>query len=482
MSNEDKNKSILNLFSKDPETLSRYEKDSVYLGHPQYAYVAKDWQTTREILEYGNSHNLPITFCGSQTSMTGASVADEGLSLSLTNKNKILDIGMESDGHGYVICEPGVILGDLKRAVQSEGFFYPPDPTSYNEVQIGSTVATNATGEDTYKYGPTRRYVQELEVILPNGQEKILKRQKEFPHSIIKNLAGYYLNGEEIDEVVGSEGTLCLIKKLKLKLLKLEKDKTFILVLPFARFKSCIMAVTKIAKFDHQPKAIELIGPGATDYFQNCPVCPKELKQEKNFLYIKDEYSNEKDLEKTISVWFENLEKLYRDLDELPSMERIFVAQTSQQLSDLHECRHYVPLKVNEEYFKYHDQGGGKVGTDWWVPLDHLSEMMLKTYDEANQIGIPFLVFAHIGNGHPHWNFLTKNQQEKEKAMMFVKKQCLTAVQFGGGVAGEHGIGKIKRYLLDIQYSQDVLKKMVAVKEKWDPNWVFGRGNILERL
>lgn len=475
-------KEISRLFSTDPDTLLRYNHDSVYEGHPDSVYVARDWQEVQEVIAYCHGCRLPVTFCGSQTSMTGASVANEGLALSLAGKNRILDIGTDHSGTPFVVTEPGVILGDLKKEVARQGYLYPPDPTSYNEVQVGATIATNATGEDTFKYGPTRRYVDELEVILPDGSVKTITRQKPVPHSVVKNTAGYYLDGGEIDEVIGSEGTLCLIKKIKLKLLRLKKDKTFVLVLPFSSFKNCIRAVPLIAGKSKgvTPRSIELVGPGAVAYFQRCPVCPPELKKEKSFLYIKDEYEDEADLEKTLARWFDELNRIYGALGDKPCLERVFLAKTDRQLRDIHECRHFVPLTVNEAYFKYNALGGGKVGTDWWVPLKHLEAMMMKTYREACELKIPFLVFSHIGNGHPHWNFLTRDAQEKRRAVAFVKRQCRAAVRYGGGVAGEHGIGKTKRDTMTIQHAPNVIARMREIKRRWDPLWLFGRDNILE--
>lgn len=466
-------------FSTSPEKLNHYAKDMVYAGHPQYVYEASDVATTREVLAYCHAQNLPVTFCGSQTSMTGSSVADEGVVLALGKRNKILDIGFDKEkGFHFVVTEPGVILGDLKREVEKAGFFYPPDPTSFNEAQIGATVATNATGEDTFKYGPTRHYVDELEIICADGQTKNLKRQNHLPHDLKKNLAGYFLGGEEIDEMIGSEGTLALISQIKLKLLPLENKETFILALPFSDFSKAIHAVTLLTKTQPQPRALELIGPGAVDYFSRCPECPDELKNQKVFLYLKEEYRDEADFEKKLSGLFDELKKIYQDVGDVPYLDRVFVAQTNKQLSALRTCRHYIPLKVNEEYFSFTQNGGGKVGTDWWVPIHHLYGTMVKTYDEACALGIPFLVFAHIGNGHPHWNFLTRNAEEKLKATEFVLRQCREAVLCGGGVAGEHGLGKIKRDLLGIQHSPKVIRDMIALKTHWDPHGILGRGNI----
>lgn len=453
----------------------------VFRGMPRYVYEASDFETVSEILASCDAQRLPVTFCGSQTSMTGASVAEDGVLVALGKKNRILDIVKDpKTGGGFAVTEPGVILGDLKKAAIQEGLYYPPDPTSYNEAQVGATVATNATGEDTFRFGPTRPYVEELDLIDASGKSQTLIRKNPPRLAEQKNTAGYALDAEAIDQVIGSEGTLGVITRLKLKLLPFAKPNIFILLLPFSAFENALAAVVKIAALPDKPQALELIGPGAGAYFKLCPNCPEELKKEEIFLYLKDDYSDENEFHAKTQNWFNQLSGIYQDLGEENAFERLFLAQTHKQLEDIRECRHYVPLKVNEEYFPFVEMGGGKVGTDWWVPLHHLQDMMIATYREALKLKIPFLVFAHIGNGHPHWNFLTRNAKDKERAREFVLRQCRQAVLYGGGVAGEHGLGKIKRDLLQIQHAPKTIKKMMELKTKWDPNWILGRGNILK--
>jgi FAD/FMN-containing dehydrogenase len=467
------------ILSSDLERLQSVNHDMVYAGAPRFVCDAGDWQDVAAVLADSQNKKLPVTFCGSQTSMTGASVADDGLALRLMPKNKILEIGKDAQtGEGFVITEPGVILGDLKRAVWDAGYFYPPDPTSFNEAQIGSTVATNATGEDTFKYGPTRRYVQELDIMMADGTTRTLKRKHEAPLTPIKNTGGYFLDGEDIDEVIGSEGTLALITRIKLKLLQRDGKDTLLLVLPFSDFTKTIYAVQEILKQARQPRALELIGPGAGEYFRSHPACPPELARESCFLYLKEEFDDADDRDRKIETWFKQLKEVYRAVDDEDCLKRIFIATTDAQKEAIRLCRHHIPLKVNEDFFPFAKQGGGKIGTDWWVPPHHLHEMMLPTFEKAQKLGIPFLVFAHIGNGHPHWNFLTRTPEENAAAKKFVLEQCRQAVLFGGGVAGEHGIGKIKRDLLAIQHAPKTIKKLMAIKQKWDPDWILGRGNL----
>lgn len=471
---------ILPSLSTAPSALARHDRDMVYQGHADYVCEATDWQTVGEAIAWCHAEKMPVTFCGSHTSMTGASAPDGGVALSLGKFARILDISRHPDGTGTVVAEPGVILGDLKRAVASAGLFYPPDPTSFNEAQLGATVATNATGEDTFRYGPTRLYVRELEILDASGNHRTLKRLRPAPMLPFKNTAGYCLDGEEMDQVIGSEGTLALITRLTLDLLP-DPGTPFLMVLPFDDFWNCLRAVVKLATGALKPRALELLGPGTGAYFRSCPACPVELMSGEIFLYLKDDYRDPTEFDRKTTAWFETLEKIYGELGESQSLERVHLASAPRQLEALRQCRHHIPLKVNEDYFPFVAEGGGKIGTDWWVPLHHLEDMMLEVQKEAETLNIPYLVFGHIGNGHPHWDFLTRTPEEKSKAWEFVKRQCRKAALFGGGVAGEHGIGKIKRELVALQHAPKVIGKMVELKTRWDPNWILGRGNILVR-
>jgi len=462
----------------DAASLAQFSKDMVYAGAPDFVLKARDWQEVSEVLAACHQQEIPVTPCGSQTSMTGSSVADSGLALSLTGLNKILDLRPQADGTALIDCEPGVILGELKRFAAAQGYFYPPDPTSFNEATLGATVATNATGEDTYAYGPTRRYIEALDVLKADGSMQIVTRQKPLVHSILKNTAGYFLDGESIDTLIGSEGTLAVFKKITVRVLSAQGRDTVLLILPFSNFAKTLAAVQQLAQAPLQPRAIELIGPGAADYFKMHTACPTELKNEAYFLYVKIECDASYSIEPILDSWMTQLTDIYDAVSDAPCLSRVFVATTDAQKEAIRLCRHFIPLKVNEDYFPYREQGGGKIGTDWWVPLQHMPEMMLKTFTGAQILKIPFLVFAHIGNGHPHWNFLTRNAEENAKAKALVLEQGRQAVAFGGGVAGEHGIGKIKRDLLAIQHDAKTIARMRALKQQWDPKNLLGRGNL----
>ncbi|MBI2340226.1 MAG: FAD-binding oxidoreductase [Deltaproteobacteria bacterium] len=485
---------------KSDERIQTYKDNPTYTGNPDALCFARDFHDVAEILKECNERKLPVTFCGSRTSLTGSSSADSGLVVALEKKDRFLDVWKDpKTGEVLARAEPGVLLGDFKARVAEAGlrragaapaaqagYFYPPDPTSYKEAQLGGTVATNATGEDTFLYGPTRQYVRELKILTATGEERILKRSR-MPVISSKNRAGYFLEGEAIDEMIGSEGTLGLITEVTCAVLPHSRGH-FSLLIPFNDFLASIEFVVKTVQSSLKPRAVELIGPGAFEIFAKHPDAPRFPEGTKSVIYLKQEYQSDGSdkppggKSDRSDEWLQWVEAFYRERGHPDWSESIFFGESEKQKDDIRTWRHHIPATVNEEARRFHEEGGGKISTDWWVPIHQLLPMMEWVYAESLRLlalKIPFLVFAHIGNGHPHWNFLTKNSAEKRTIHDFVLEQCRRAVKSGGGVAGEHGLGKIHRDYLPIQHSRETIARMVALKKKWDPNWILGRGNIL---
>jgi FAD/FMN-containing dehydrogenase len=154
------------------------------------------------------------------------------------------------------------------------------------------------------------------------------------------------------------------------------------------------------------------------------------------------------------------------------------VAAADKQKEEFHSWRHHIPATISERREGLEAKGGGRVSGDWWVPKPHMLAVMKKTYEEVLPTGIEFTMYAHLGDGHPHTTFLCKDAAEKEKAHEIVMLQSRRAVELGGGVAGEHGIGKIKHELLAVQYPADIIEAMRRLKTSYDPKWLLGRGNI----
>jgi len=144
----------------------------------------------------------------------------------------------------------------------------------------------------------------------------------------------------------------------------------------------------------------------------------------------------------------------------------------------LRALRHRIPSAINEALQPYRSQGGVKMGTDWWVPYRKLPNFMDRWDAAITKLGLRTFAFGHVGNGHPHVNFLCCNGDETSRARAIIVDMCRDAVAEGGGVAGEHGLGKLKRDLLPIQWPAETLSRMQNVKRAWDPEGILGRGNM----
>ena len=457
------------------DRLERYSEDTMLRGRPDAVLVARDEDDVRDALAHCNALGIPITFCGSQTSMTGASVANGGLVISTEMLEGVIDIGDEG-GSPVATVRPGTVTADFQRAVAEAGFFFPVAPTSRDECRIGSNIATNATGEDSYKYGPLRAYLRRAEIFLPSGERKTLGRATGEERSWERNRAGYFADWKNpIDLLCGSEGTLGFISRATFDLLPAAKE-FFAALIPMPTNDSALRFVVEIASgaLELRPRTLELVDGSALKVMRTADGFPDLPGEAASLLYVKQEFEGEAERDLAMSMWYDAA------LSRAGSLlaDRILIAQTRQEQEDFRLWRHHIPETENENGRKYWDAGGGKVGSDWWVPIPRLLEMMSFFYSAARASGLPHIAYAHIGAGHPHTNFLARDAKEKAVALDTLRACCRKAVELGGGVAGEHGIGKIHTDLVPIQHSSDIVARMKAWKSEYDPKWILGRGNI----
>ncbi len=464
------------ILRKGDDRISAYRSDTMLTGNPDAVVRPGTTKECAEILSYCHAQRIPVTVCGSRTSMTGSSVAESGLVLSIEKMNTVRDVGVWH-GRPVAIAGPGIILGEFQRAVDAAHFFYPPSPTSRNEAMLGATIATNATGDNTYKYGPTRRYVRELTVLLSDGSERIIRRPDDHVVTEQKNTAGYYLHGDEIDYFIGSEGTLGLITEVTVDLLS-QPHPQFGLFIFFPTNTSALDAIVAIdADARVRPSALEFVDGNALAIMATHPEFPGVPDGAGAALIVYQEYAEEM-RDPLMNAWFEILSAQHPQMAAL--LDHTIVSTQPADEARLRAWRHHIPARVNELGQQFsRESGGGKVGSDWWVPLPRMRAMMDFMYVRSEQLHIPFLAFAHLGNGHPHVNYLCRTPDEIARAKSVLIECCHQAVRLGGGVAGEHGLGKLKRDLLAIQYPSAMIEKMYALKNHYDPHWILGRGNIL---
>jgi len=462
------------LIFKDDDRIEHYREDTMMRGNPDAVLRARDEKDIREALVFCNNNRIPITFCASQTSMTGASVATEGLLISTEKLEGVIDVDSPHKRPAATI-RPGTVVADAQAAIAEAGFFYPVAPTSRDECRIGANVCTNATGEDSFKYGPMRRYVRRLRVLLADGTEKIVERDPDDRPSDVRNRAGYFCEWKNpIDLFIGSEGTLGFVAEVTVDLLP-KSCEYFSALAPFPSSQKAIECLVRAIK-NKTPtlRTLEFIDLGALNAMKTADGFPPFPEETGALVYFKEEFRDERERDAAMERWL----RLVASSSSQRFADAILVAETHKQKEAFRLLRHRIPEWANEEGRKYWSVGGGKIGSDWWVPVDKILEMMNFFYKEADALGLPYMAYAHLGNGHPHTNFIATTPEDKKRAEGMLLGCCRKAVDLGGGVAGEHGIGKIHTNLMSIQHSKNMIEKMQLWKKEYDPNWIIGRGNI----
>ncbi|MBI4373608.1 MAG: FAD-dependent oxidoreductase, partial [Deltaproteobacteria bacterium] len=160
------------MIPRGDDRIASFRSDTLVEGDPDLVYRARDLGDLKEILKFGHVKKIPITIAGNQTSLTGSSIAFGGLLIWMGFRARLLSIEKNRTSNRMeATAEPGVILGSFQKSVDEAGYFYPPDPTSRFEVQLGGTVGTNASGEDGLLYGSTRDYIRRLKILKADGTE-----------------------------------------------------------------------------------------------------------------------------------------------------------------------------------------------------------------------------------------------------------------------------------------------------------------------
>jgi FAD/FMN-containing dehydrogenase len=458
-----------------------YRGDVVMEGRPDAVARPADEAGIRDVLRTASARGVPVTFAGGQTSLTGASAAAEGILLATEKLDRVLDVAPDPRTGGMVaVAEPGIFLGDFQRALEREGWFYPPDPTSRNEARLGATVATNATGEDTLLYGPTRRWVRALRVITASGEVRELRRPPESRPPEEKATAGYYDATDEIDLLIGSEGTLAAITRVTVDVIPLPPG--YFAGLAFFPTLLDALHFTVAARRDSRliPRGLELVDRASLELVGENPEGIRWPEATGAAIAFKAEYRDEEERDRALAAWLDLLETRLTEAGTPELLDHVMVVDDPAGRNRLREFRHRVPSALNEKVAAFREQGGGKAGTDWWVPYPRIPDFLEGWRRRLVEGGMDVVMFGHIGNGHPHVNFLPRNHEESRRARSMIREMCREAVALGGGVAGEHGLGKLERELLAVQYPQARIQAMREIKTRWDPGWILGRGNLFE--
>jgi D-lactate dehydrogenase (cytochrome) len=487
------------IIKTSPDEIQNYLVDaSNFKGSCEKVYLPLNENEIIQILKEANNKKQRVTISGNGTGLAGGRVPQSGIVLSTEKMNKILEINSESK---YAVVEPGVILKEFQDRVREENLLYPPDPTESN-CFIGGTIATNASGEKTFKYGSTRVYVNKLEIILADGDRLKLDRGKFLANGhtlnlktengkgyklkipvinmpLTKNTAGYFCkeNMDAIDLFVGSEGTLGVITKAELKLVSYPEN-----------IISCIIF------FSNEKDALQFIKEARDRSYQDRKDNSKQINaltleffDENSLNFLKDEHPKLPSSSKA-AVWFEqevnagNEEQLFDEWMKLVKTnkgdeESAWFAMNEKEKKDLEEFRHEISLKVTD-YLAQFDVN--KLGTDMAVPDERFNEFYYFCIEEMKKHKFNYVAYGHFGNSHLHMNLLPRNNDEYEKGKVVYEDIYRKVIELGGTVSAEHGIGKIKRDFLLEMYGESVMSEMAKIKKQLDPNLILGYGNIFK--
>ena len=416
------------------------------------------------LLAESSANGTPVTCAGGQTSTTGASITERGIVLSLRSMDRVIDLDPAAR---TVRAEPGVYLGELKRACSAHGLLLAPDPTSEEECTLGGAVACNASGARTFRYGATRSHVRALKVALADGSLVELRRP-----ALEKNTVGYALAHDPVDWFVGSECTLGVVVEVELGLLPLP-DEVIGLAIPFSTEQDALAFIVSARESRRvHPRCLEFFDRRALAIAREAESTPGWAKDADAFVYVEEVPPPA--TAPALDEWLELAEQRGALTDD------VNVYEGEASLREARRVRHAVPATMNERGSARRVHGGRKVSTDWAVPYARLGEMLAKARTLADIAGIEQAVtYGHAGNGHPHQNFIAHDADELRRIETVVEQTLREVIAMGGTVAAEHGIGKLKRKWLPLQMTPLQVRTMQAVKRELDPAGILAPGNVL---
>ncbi len=483
-----------------------------------------------ELMKLAFESGTAVTIQGGRTGLTGAAVPLGGTAMNLEKMTNLLYMDYTEDESLYsVAAEAGVTLEDLVKAVstkslaaleskgtekqqtalskfleESDTFTFPVDPTEMS-AWVGGVVACNASGAKTYKYGAVRDWVCRIRVVLANGdildinRGDVISKDGKFIITMsngtdvevsipsykmpeTKNAAGLFAKPDMdlIDLFIGSEGILGVITLVELGLHKLpENIMTVMAFFPSeddaVNFVYDIRAPESIVKMDFieyfGPNSIEMIKEKASTSGITVPAMKPDTKA---IVFFEFSYA-EAQMEEMVMGLEEVLNK------HNTSSESSWAGLDWTELEKMKAVRHFVPETVNgliaQRKAEYHEVH--KIGTDMAVPDEALRDYLKYYRSVLEEQGMEYVIFGHIGNNHLHCNMLPRNNEEVEQGMNNYMTFAKRAVELGGTVAAEHGIGKLKRAFLEAMYGADGISEMQAVKKSLDPKWIINRGNMI---
>jgi len=440
----------------DGESLDKYAHDETEDLKFFQEVVVKP-RTPKEIAEIFklcNAENIPLTPRGAGTGLSGGALpVNKGVLLSMERFDTILEI---DERNLQATIEPGVITEVFQNAVQEKGLFYPPDPASKGSCFIGGNLAENSGGPKAVKYGVTKDYVLNLEVVLPTGE--IIWTGA----NVLKNSTGYNLT----QLMIGSEGTLGIITKAVFRLIPYPKHNLLMLV-PFFSAQEACEAVSAIFRAGVTPSGMEFMERealiwGAQYLGDDSLHIPDNIQAH---LLIEVDGNNQE-------VLFNDCETIYKVLEDFHCDEILF-AEDSVQKDKLWKIRRIVGEAVKSKSI-YKEE-------DTVVPRAELPILLKAVKSIGAVYGFKSVCYGHAGDGNLHINIIKGDMSDDDwdnKLSVGIREIFEICIQLKGTISGEHGIGFVQKEYMDIPFSKVELRLQKDIKALFDPNNIMNPNNV----
>ncbi|MEW6662182.1 MAG: FAD-binding oxidoreductase [Bacillota bacterium] len=402
------------------------------------------------VIKLANQGGIPVFPRGAGTGLSGGAVPAGGIALVMTRMDQILEIDTENL---LVVTEPGVVLERLQREVEKVGLFYPPDPASLKVCTVGGTIAECAGGPRAFRYGVTRDYVLGLEVVTPTGE--ILRTGGK----TVKNVTGYDLSRL----ITGSEGTLGVITKATLRLIPKPKAMHTAMAV-FPTVETAAEAVSGIIRQGIMPTTLEIMDDVTIRCVENYLHLGLPLDAGAILLIEVDGFPLE------VDAAMETVSQVCRQM----GATEVKVAGTAAEREDLWKARRAVSAAIVQ-------LKPTKIAEDATVPRSQLPEMVRRLKTIAAKHNVIMAIFGHAGDGNLHANILTdkKDLEEMERVGKAIGELFQAALDLGGTLSGEHGIGLMKAPYLVMEAGEVGIQVMRSIKKALDPNHIMNPNKML---
>ncbi len=442
------------VFSDEDKLLEYSSDETEDLSYPpEVVLKPKTTEEISKIITYCNDKLISITPCGARTGLSGGSLPIKGgIALSTERLNSIIEI---DDRNLQAKVEPGVINQVFRDAVEEKGLFYPPDPASKGSCFLGGNLAENSGGPKALKYGVTKDYVLNLEVVLPTGE--IIWTGA----NVLKNSTGYNLT----QLMIGSEGTLGIITKIVFKLIPLP-TKDITILAPFSSAEKACEAVSAVFRAGITPSALEFIERDAIDWTIKYTDVEIQILEDVQAHLLVEVDGND------IDLLYKDCEKIAEVMEQFDCGE-ILLADSESQKEQLWKLRRAVgeAVKANSVYKE----------EDTVVPRAELGKLLIGVKEIGAKYGFKSVCYGHAGDGNLHVNIIKGEMSDSDwnnKLTFGIREIFELTKNLGGTISGEHGIGLVQKEYLGIVLSDINIELQKGIKKLFDPNLILNPGKI----